>query len=154
MVLNKSPLIHPYFFFSCTCSYYDKHPHLLDSCISVAISTRQTIIVMTNKMSWSSFPAEIRLIILKFALSAGSTAGCSSVCKEWQAAFEKKHFERIILSQQDISDFALIMQGSRWQLVKHIWLRIVLGTYLLQLRGMQEAARYRNNSHKRRYIYY
>ncbi|KAI1389493.1 uncharacterized protein F4822DRAFT_398509 [Hypoxylon trugodes] len=78
--------------------------------------------------SWSNLPAELRLAILQIVAdtSMGHIATYASVCSEWQEVFEAKSFERIVLSQRRVLEFAQIVQGPRRRLVKHIWLRIEL----------------------------
>ncbi|KAI1091919.1 hypothetical protein F5B19DRAFT_247370 [Rostrohypoxylon terebratum] len=80
-------------------------------------------------MSWTSLPAKIRQNILGIVLETPKTFAFSAVCGEWQAVFEKKHFERLVLSRDDLLYFTAIVCGSRTRWVKHIVLRIVLDTY-------------------------
>ncbi|XXH03470.1 hypothetical protein Hte_009875 [Hypoxylon texense] len=74
---------------------------------------------------WRNLPMETKTMILQ---SVGKSAIYASVCREWQAILEPKHFERILLSQGRLSDFARIVQGPRRKLVRHIWLRVQLPT--------------------------
>ncbi|KAI0893506.1 hypothetical protein F4806DRAFT_197214 [Annulohypoxylon nitens] len=89
-------------------------------------------------MSWTGFPADIRRKILGIVLEAPKTFTYSAVCREWQAVFEKKHFERLVLSRDDLLYFAAIVYGPRARLVKHIVLRVVLDTYTYTTGRMPE----------------
>ncbi|KAH8819763.1 hypothetical protein F5884DRAFT_849067 [Xylogone sp. PMI_703] len=80
-------------------------------------------------MSWEFLPLDVRLVILEAISCNVDTAAYAAVCREWQVFFEKKHFERIILSQRRIKTFTQIVQGAKRKLVKHIWLRLELKTY-------------------------
>ena len=60
--------------------------------------------------------------------ATSKTSAYASVSREWQAFFEKRHFERILLSLPRLSDFGRIVQGLRKKLVRHIGLQIKLTT--------------------------
>ncbi|KAK3681470.1 hypothetical protein B0T22DRAFT_523732 [Podospora appendiculata] len=62
-------------------------------------------------------------------LDVGKTNAFASVCREWQAFFEAKHFARLTLFPEDLRVFRDIVQGLRRKLVKHVWLRIRLLPY-------------------------
>ncbi|KAI1468073.1 uncharacterized protein F4812DRAFT_389527 [Daldinia caldariorum] len=80
-------------------------------------------------MDFTTFPAELRLSIIEMVADSltGRTIEYTTVSREWQPIFEKRHFERILLSPARLNSFAQIVQGSRRKLVKHIWLRAELG---------------------------
>ncbi|KAI2778459.1 hypothetical protein F4815DRAFT_477741 [Daldinia loculata] len=79
-------------------------------------------------MDFVTLPAEVRLSILEMVADSSTkmTIEYATVSKEWQSVFEKKHFERILLSSRRLKSFAQIVQGARRKLVKHIWLRAEL----------------------------
>lgn len=89
---------------------------------------------------WSILPREIRLEIFEALVQGpgrtrnGNTStktGLSryaSVCKEWQAFFEKRIYGRLTLTSSCLEDFNLVVRRQRG-LVEHIWLRIKLQTY-------------------------
>ena len=95
--------------------------------------------------TWGALPSEIRLSIMEMVAGNGKfehlkhgqsndqatskTSAYASVSREWQAFFEKRHFERILLSLPRLSDFGRIVQGLRKKLVRHIGLQIKLTTY-------------------------
>ncbi|KAI0108463.1 hypothetical protein F4814DRAFT_455214 [Daldinia grandis] len=80
-------------------------------------------------MDFITLPAELRLSILEMVAysSTERTTEYTTVSREWQSIFEKKHFERILLSSRRLKRFAQIVRGSRRKLVKHIWFRAELG---------------------------
>ncbi|KAI0853174.1 hypothetical protein F5Y00DRAFT_133950 [Daldinia vernicosa] len=80
-------------------------------------------------MDFMALPVELRLSILEMVAdsSTESTTEYATIAREWQPIFEKKHFERILLSSRRLDSFAQIVRGSRRKLVKHIWLRAELG---------------------------
>ncbi|KAI1806820.1 hypothetical protein F4811DRAFT_509480 [Daldinia bambusicola] len=80
-------------------------------------------------MDFTAFPAELRLSIIEMVADSltGRTIEYATVAREWQPIFEKRHFERILLSPARLNSFSQIVQGSRRKLVKHIWLRTELG---------------------------
>ncbi|KAI8626437.1 hypothetical protein F5Y19DRAFT_478553 [Xylariaceae sp. FL1651] len=91
---------------------------------------------MAAKARWSSLPPEVRLMILEIVVTHSrkyhQQSACAAVCREWQYFFEKHIFHRIILHQSDIHEFSqlfLPQQQRRWQVLKHIWLRIELPRY-------------------------
>ncbi|WEW59914.1 hypothetical protein PRK78_005396 [Emydomyces testavorans] len=86
---------------------------------------------------WEILPAEIRLMILemlawdpgstRFSTRETSLACYAAVSEEWQEFFEKRNFYQLILSQSCLTDLEKIVHRQR-ELVKHIWLRLKLGT--------------------------
>ncbi|KAK6951077.1 hypothetical protein Daesc_007606 [Daldinia eschscholtzii] len=80
-------------------------------------------------MDFSALPAELRLSIIEIVadILTEKTTEYATVSREWQPIFEKRHFERILLSPRRLKSFAQIVRGPRRKLVKHIWLRAELG---------------------------
>ncbi|KAI9152241.1 hypothetical protein HJFPF1_09469 [Paramyrothecium foliicola] len=60
-----------------------------------------------------------------------SLACCVSVCRDWQCVFERKSFQRLILTPSCLTDFERIVasDSQRRAQVQHIHLRIQLQTY-------------------------
>ncbi|KAH6613625.1 hypothetical protein B0J18DRAFT_61207 [Chaetomium sp. MPI-SDFR-AT-0129] len=84
---------------------------------------------MANMLQWSSFPAEIRLMILELlGQENGGLASYASVCKEWMEVIEKTNFSRLKLRPSCLDDLEH-MVGRRKRIVRHIWLNIELRSY-------------------------
>ncbi|KAI1773514.1 hypothetical protein F4818DRAFT_452960 [Hypoxylon cercidicola] len=75
---------------------------------------------------WDDCPVEVKTAILQLV---DNTTLYATVCRQWQAILERKHFERIQLSRERLPDFAEIVQGPRRKLVQHIMLRVELAEY-------------------------
>ena len=122
-------------------------------------------------MSWSSLSQELRLIVFNFLASdksrpyaspsahkearrkrTGSTRGeqatYAAVDREWQAYFENRNFERLIIHQSDIQEFGrFIVQPGRAVLVRWIWLRVELPGYCCDRCNRQESV-YEKGEHE------
>ncbi|KAJ4255904.1 hypothetical protein NW757_004527 [Fusarium falciforme] len=77
------------------------------------------------------------MILSKLAQSR-DLASFACVHKHWQEFFEAKTFRHLIISQYDIEDFEIVVQGARRSYVKHLWLRILLPKYLWVWRKEEE----------------
>ncbi|KAI1372001.1 hypothetical protein F4677DRAFT_449837 [Hypoxylon crocopeplum] len=100
--------------------------------------------------NWDRLPAETRLAILEMVIHtvkdttllgrthARKVLAYTSVCREWQAFFEEKHFKEILLSPERLSDFDRIVRGSRRNLVKHITLWVELNPDMCEDCGLAD----------------
>lgn len=96
---------------------------------------------------WPLLPLEIRLQVLEAVAQNpsrlestidGPTANAlqakthfakyAAVCKEWQAIFEPRLYGHLRITQSCFSKFNKLVRRQRG-LLKHIWLRVELGTY-------------------------
>ncbi len=95
----------------------------------------ELITTMETACLWQMLPPEIRLMILdcvahgydeKFEPFA--RAGYATVCKDWQAFWERWTFKRLIICQGNLSDLKRLLHRvkSRLDYVEHLWLRIRL----------------------------
>ncbi|KAJ4149230.1 hypothetical protein NW754_000670 [Fusarium falciforme] len=89
-------------------------------------------------LSFYSFPQEIQQMILSKLAQSRDLASFACVHKHWQEFFEAKTFRHLIISQYDIEDFEIVVQGARRSYVKHLWLRILLPKYLWVWRKEEE----------------
>ncbi|TVY37051.1 hypothetical protein LSUB1_G005850 [Lachnellula subtilissima] len=86
---------------------------------------------------WRRLPAEIRSMILemvaedyRFKSEQYARAGYASVCREWQAVFEQRNFQRLVLNQERISDLERVMgTKQRREYLGHLFLRVRLNHY-------------------------
>ncbi|RSL71979.1 hypothetical protein CEP54_001156 [Fusarium duplospermum] len=76
-----------------------------------------------------AFPQEIQQMILSELASIGNLPSLACVDKHWQEYFEARSFRHLIINQNDIEYFEIIVQGRRRHHVKHLWLRILLPTW-------------------------
>ncbi|GAB1317024.1 Oxoglutarate iron-dependent oxygenase protein [Madurella fahalii] len=87
--------------------------------------------------SWTSLPAEIRLMILEAITQQKHPgwASCASVCKEWQLFIEKQNFCQLKLQVPCLDDFESVVGRSkrRKRLIQHIWLDVELPEYSCHL---------------------
>ncbi|KAE8325960.1 hypothetical protein BDV39DRAFT_206347 [Aspergillus sergii] len=80
-------------------------------------------------LHWYSLARELRLAILGILVRQDhGLAPYATVCKEWQAAIEKKTFCRLKLQPSCLHDFESLVPRRRG-VVKHIWLNIQLRSY-------------------------
>ncbi|KAK2765372.1 hypothetical protein FQN54_008218 [Arachnomyces sp. PD_36] len=87
---------------------------------------------------WDHLPPEIQLMILETLAQdsrsdiTGSRKVCfasyATVCKEWQAVFERRNFQRLTLDLECLKDFKKIARRQK-KFLRHIWLRIRLEPY-------------------------
>ncbi|KAI0101813.1 hypothetical protein GGR51DRAFT_550752 [Nemania sp. FL0031] len=86
---------------------------------------------------WKELPLEIRIMILEkvaegysFTSEPYARAGYARVCREWQPFFERQNFQRLVLDQERLSEFELVMNTcQRRDYLKHLFLRIRLDEY-------------------------
>ncbi|KAH7176877.1 hypothetical protein EDB81DRAFT_898368 [Dactylonectria macrodidyma] len=104
---------------------------------------------------WTSIPLEIRLLILQSVITecrgikqaahgqkSTSLASLASVCKDWQALFERHTFRRLDLDDKDLMSFANLTGGkniARLDYIRQLWLRIELSAYTCLSCHKQEA---------------
>jgi hypothetical protein len=82
-------------------------------------------------LTWISFPAEIRLIILATVAyqKYPGWASLASVCREWQHVLEKVNFHTIKLRVPCLDDFEHIARPQKRGLIRHICLNVELPPY-------------------------
>ncbi|KLJ06024.1 hypothetical protein EMPG_10549 [Blastomyces silverae] len=99
--------------------------------------------------SWTSLPAELRLIILEeiSRQKHRGWASCAAVCKEWQAFIEEKNFRRLTLQTSCLDELQYMVIRQRG-LVQHICLNIKLPRYTCLSCRQEESESFisRNNS--------
>ncbi|KAI2624945.1 hypothetical protein GGR54DRAFT_542339 [Hypoxylon sp. NC1633] len=81
------------------------------------------------EMKWDAFPVELQLLILEQLAGVArteNTAALATVCRQWHAVLEKKHFEHIFLTQPRLAEFDRLVQGRKRKMVKHITLQVVV----------------------------
>ncbi|KAM5368710.1 hypothetical protein ACJZ2D_009376 [Fusarium nematophilum] len=93
----------------------------------------------TAKLTWSSFPGELRLLILECVIpqherTAGfPSASClATVSREWQCFFEEHTFRRLALSASDVPTFAKAVRKKntvRLNYITHLSIDIELAPY-------------------------
>ena len=89
--------------------------------------------------SWTSLPAEIRLMILE-AIARQKHQSCASlatVCQEWQFFFEKQNFRRLRIGTFCLHEFQRICVQRR-ELIHHIQLDPELCVYTCPFCGFLE----------------
>ncbi|KAI8689663.1 hypothetical protein NCS56_00230000 [Fusarium sp. Ph1] len=91
-------------------------------------------------LSFSSFPQEIQQMVFSELAQFRDLAPFACINKHWQAFFEAKIFRHLIISQYDIENFDIVVQGTRRSYVKHPWLRILLPKHLWVWRKEEEDA--------------
>ncbi|RSM02776.1 hypothetical protein CDV31_010815 [Fusarium ambrosium] len=87
--------------------------------------------------SFYAFPQEIQQMILSELAKSSHLPTLACVDKHWQEYFEAQSFRHLIINQNDIEYFEIIVKGKRRHHVKHLWLRILLPTWPW-VRGSQE----------------
>ncbi|RMJ11709.1 hypothetical protein CDV36_008670 [Fusarium kuroshium] len=79
--------------------------------------------------SFYAFPQEIQQMILSELAKSNNLPALACVDKHWQEYFESRSFRHLIINQNDIEKFEIIVKGKRRRHVKHLWLRIILPTW-------------------------
>jgi hypothetical protein len=102
-------------------------------------------------ISWSCWPAEIRILILKALLQIGcKLAGFATVSREWQVIIEPHNFARISLTLSRLADFRSMIHRNR-ALVRYKWLCVELQEYHCpQLVPSREKTEERSNTENTR----
>lgn len=82
-------------------------------------------------LTWASFPAEIRLMILSAIAQQKHSgwASLASVCRAWQYVLEKHNFYKIKLQVSCLDDFEQILSSKRRNIIHHICFTIELPRY-------------------------
>ncbi|KAI1469211.1 uncharacterized protein F4812DRAFT_470273 [Daldinia caldariorum] len=85
----------------------------------------------SKALAWTSFPAEIRLIILATIANQKHPGWASpaSVCREWQHVLEKANFHKIKLRVPCLDEFEHIAAPQKRELIRHICLNVELPRY-------------------------
>lgn len=85
----------------------------------------------TSTTSWTSLPAEIRLIILELVAHQKHPgwASLASVCREWQVILEKSNYRKLKVPSSRLGEFKSMVPPHKRQLVRHIWFDIELRRY-------------------------
>ncbi|KAH6697256.1 hypothetical protein F5X68DRAFT_257480 [Plectosphaerella plurivora] len=87
-------------------------------------------------VGWHSLPAELRSLILRYAIEAAQQkprsyhlSALAVVCGEWQELVEAVNFASLKLISADLSDFDSLVNGRRRAWLRHIWLKVELPKY-------------------------
>ncbi|KAL7950687.1 hypothetical protein V8C42DRAFT_359572 [Trichoderma barbatum] len=82
-------------------------------------------------LNWTDLPTVVRDAIFEALRRHRRIAPYATVCKEWQAAIEKKIFYRLKFRQSDLDEFERIAKRKK-DIIKSIWLNIELLQYTCQ----------------------
>ena len=82
-------------------------------------------------LKWTSFPAEIRLMILSIIAyqKYPGWASLASVCREWQCVLEKANFYKMKLGVPCLDDFESMASPQKRGMIHHICLNVELPRY-------------------------